>query len=87
MQSPDIKNVEILKEYKLLLTFSNDEVRLFDIKPYLKYPVFKALNSESELNMFSIVDGTIEWKCGAELSADTFYLGSSSVDKSELKEM
>ena len=87
MQSPDIKKVEILKEYKLLLTFSNEEVRLFDIKPYLKYPVFKALNKESELNMFSIVDGTIEWKCGAELSADTFYLGSSNIDKSELKEM
>lgn len=35
--------------------------------------------------MLSIVDGTIEWKCGAELSADTFYLGSVDIDKSELK--
>lgn len=87
MQSPDIKRVEILKEYKLIITFSNEEIRLFDIKPYLKYPVFKALNEENELRMFSIVDGTIEWKCGAELSTDTFYLGSSSIDKSELKEM
>lgn len=87
MQSPDIKSVEILKEYNLIITFTDDEVKIFDMKQYLKYPIFKPLSNENEFRAFSIVDGTIEWKCGAELSADTFYLGSKKINKEELKEM
>ena len=29
---------------------------------------------KEELKKFSIIDGTIEWECGAELSNDTFYI-------------
>lgn len=87
MQSPDIKSVDILKEYNLLLTFTNGEKRIFDMKPYLKYPIFKPLNNKDEFNMFSIIDGTIEWKCGSELSTDTFYLGGRKINEEELKEM
>lgn len=87
MQSPDIKSVEILKEYNLIITFADDEVKIFDMKQYLKYPIFEPLNNEDEFSAFSIVDGTIEWKCGAELSSDTFYLGSKKINKEELKEM
>jgi len=87
MQSPDIKSVEILKEYSLILTFTNGEIKIFNMKPYLKYPIFKPLNNENEFKMLSIIDGTIEWNCGAELSIDTFYLGSKKFNKEELKEM
>lgn len=87
MQSPDIDKVKILKGYNLLLTFTNGERKIFDMQPYLKYTIFKPLNKESEFNKFSIIDGTIEWECGAELSADTFYLGSKDIGKVELKEM
>lgn len=86
MQSPNIKSVEVLKDYKLLLTFINGEKKIFDMFPYLKYPVFKPLNDENELKKFSIVDGTIEWECGADLSTDTFYIGSDCVSV-ELQEM
>lgn len=87
MQSPDIKSVEILKEYNLMITFVNGEVKVFNMKKYLKYPIFKPLNDENEFRAFSIIDGTIEWKCGAELSNDTFYLDSKRVDREELREM
>lgn len=30
-----VKEVKTLDEYKLLLTFENGEIRLFDINPYL----------------------------------------------------
>ncbi|WP_254903628.1 DUF2442 domain-containing protein [Clostridium tyrobutyricum] len=63
------------------------EKKIFDMKPYLKYPIFKPLNNLEEFKKFSIVDGTIEWMCGAELSSDTFYLASRQVNKDELKEM
>ena len=87
MQSPNIKMAEILENYKLLVTFINGEIKVFDMKSYLKYPVFRPLNEEIEFKKFSIVDGTIEWECGAELSCDTFYLNSIDMTKDALKEM
>ncbi len=81
MQSPDIKKAKILDNYNISIEFSNGEVRLFDLKPYLKYPVFRPLEDRGKLESFSIVDGTIEWDCGADLSPDTFYIKSKQVDK------
>lgn len=74
MQSPDVINAEVLKGYKLFITFSNSEKKIFDMSSYLKYPLFKPLCDEEQFKKFSIVDGTIEWECGAELSNDTFYI-------------
>ena len=87
MQSPNIKMAEVLEDYKLLVTFINGETKVFDMKSYLKYPVFRPLNENIEFKKFSIVDGTIEWECGAELSSDTFYLNSIAMTKDALKEM
>ena len=83
MQSPNIKTVEVLEKYKLLITFMNGETKLFDMKSYLKYPVFKPLNEDVEFKKISIVDGTIEWACGADLSSDSFYLKSIAMPKDE----
>ena len=80
MQSPDIKEVKTLENYKLLLTFANGEKKIFDVQPYLHYPVFKPLTNVDEFNSFKIADGTIEWRCGADLSPDTFYIDSKPFD-------
>jgi hypothetical protein len=80
MQSPTIKEAKTLNGHKLLIKFSNDEEKVFDMKPYLHYPVFKPLNDLKEFNDFMIEDGTIEWKCGADLSQDTFYIESMPVN-------
>jgi hypothetical protein len=80
VQSRDIIKAEILKEYKLIITFSNKEKKVFDMEPYLKYPVFKPLCDKKEFEKISIVDGTIEWDCGADLSSDTFYIKGVSAE-------
>ena len=87
MQSPDIKSAKILKNYKILLTFKNGARKIFDMKPYLKYTVFKPLNDENEFKKFSIIDGTIEQECGADLSTDTFFIESYDIDEKALEEM
>ena len=85
MKSPDIIKVAILKDYKLLITFSNKEKKIFDMSSYLKYPVFQPLCKKDEFEKFSIVDGTIEWKCGADLSNDTFYIKGISAEETLLQ--
>ena len=82
MQSPDIMKAKVLNDHKMMLIFKNGEQKIFDMKPYLNYPVFKPLEDQAEFNQFEIVDGTVEWKCGADLSQDTFYL--ESVPASEI---
>lgn len=84
--SPDIIKAEVLKEYKLLITFSNKERKVFDMSPYLKYPVFRNIADKDEFEKFSVVDGTIEWQCGADLSNDTFYINGTNVE-TDLLEM
>lgn len=81
MQSPDIKEAKTLNDHKLLIKFMNDEEKIFDLKPYLHYPVFKPLKDIKEFNDFMVEDGTIEWKCGADLSQDTFYIESLPANK------
>lgn len=81
MQSPNVTKAKILDFFNIAVAFENGEVRIFDLKPYLDYPLFKPLKNKSELESFSIVDGTIEWKCGADLSTDTFYIESKPIDK------
>ena len=83
--SPDIIKAEVLKEYKLIITFSNKEIKIFDMSSYFRYPIFKALEEKEEFKRFSIVDGTIEWKCGAELSNDTFYIAGENSEYSLLQ--
>ncbi len=88
MQSPNVKEAKAMNDYLLLITFLNGEVKVFDLKPYFKYPIFKPLKEDKEFNSFTIEDGTIEWKCGADLSPDTFYLESTSYNiDTSLKEM
>ena len=83
--SPDIVKAEIYEEYKILITFSNKEKKIFDMDSYLKYPIFKQLNNKDDFKKFSIVDGTIEWECGASLSNDTFYLASELIENNLLE--
>ncbi|MDU1442510.1 MAG: DUF2442 domain-containing protein [Clostridium cochlearium] len=85
MQNPDIIKAKVLKDYKLIITFSNNEKKIFDMNPYLKYPVFKPLYNKDEFENFSIVDGTIEWNCGADLSNDTFYIRGIHFEESLLE--
>lgn len=83
MQSPNIINAKMLGDNKILITFENGEIKLFDINPYLDYPIFKPLQNLDNINKFQIIDGTIEWECGADLSQDTFYLESIPYDNVE----
>ena len=44
--NPRIINVNALENYQLLITFSNGDSGIFDVKPYLDYPVFNRLRDK-----------------------------------------
>ena len=74
--NPRIKSVKPNPDYSLTLIFTNDEVRIFDIKPYLHIGIFKELKDMSLFNSVKPFLGSIQWKNGQDLCPDTLYLES-----------
>lgn len=68
-----VKDVKALDEYKLLLTFQNNEQRLFDMKPFLNKGIFKELKDESIFNSVKISFDTIEWCNEADMDPEMLY--------------
>jgi len=64
--NPRIKSVKPNKNYTLRLTFTNGEVKVFDMKPYLDKGIFTELK---DMNLFNSVKpflGSIQWKNGQD---------------------
>ena len=72
--SPDVSSAITHENYTLNITFENGEVKTFDMKPHLKYEVFKELKNIEEFKKFHIDFGTVCWESGEGLSNDTFYI-------------
>jgi len=47
MKYPTIKSVSIIDEYTLLVSFSNNEKRRYDISPLLNMKMFSALKNQA----------------------------------------
>jgi len=74
--NPRVTNVKPEKDFNLLITFSNGEVKSFDVKPYLGIALFKELKDLSLFNSVKPFLGSIQWANGIDLCPDTLYLES-----------
>ncbi|MDR1895813.1 MAG: DUF2442 domain-containing protein [Prevotellaceae bacterium] len=77
--NPRVLDVKPESEYMLKLYFANGEVRRFDVKPYLHYEVFRALQDVSVFNSVRPFLGSIQWSNRADLCPDTLYEDSEPV--------
>lgn len=71
-----IIDVKPLRDYQLLLTFENDEKRIFDMKPYLDKGIFKELKDEKKFKSVRISFDSIEWCNQADIDPEILYEGS-----------
>ncbi len=74
--NPRVVKVKPEIDYKLRLTFSNGEEKIFDVKPYLNIEVFRDLKDPSLFNAVRPFLGSIQWQTGQDLCPDTLYLDS-----------
>jgi len=68
-----VKAVTPVEDYKLLLTFTNGERRLFDMKPYLNKGVFRELRDVSLFNTVHVSFDTVEWNNEADFDPEALY--------------
>lgn len=72
-----IKSVKPLDDYFLLLTFSNSEERLFDVKSLFNKTVYKPLQDKDLFNKVHIIfNYTIAWNDEIDLCPDSLYRDS-----------
>jgi hypothetical protein len=72
--NPRVKNVSPNNDYTITITFTNDEVKVFDMKPYLNIGIFRELKDFHVFNSVRPFLGSIQWKNGQDLCPDTLYL-------------
>ena len=73
---PRAIDVKPLQDYKLLITFSNNEKKIFDVTPYLKYKQFEELKNPTIFKTVKIAGLSIEWINGADICPDELYNNS-----------
>ena len=79
--NPRVKEVKVLENYKLLLTFKNGEKRIYDAKKLLEYDFYKNLRDLKYFKEVKVVDGiTIEWKSGEDVNPDDLYENSALIN-------
>jgi hypothetical protein len=74
--NPRAKNILYKSPYNLIVTFTNGEVKIFDLQPYLDYPIYEELKNESYCSKASVVNGTVVWNDEIDIDPDRLYLES-----------
>lgn len=73
--------VRPLTNYELEIKFSNDEVRVYDLKPILDLGVFKELKDVQYFNQARFDGNTVVWPNEQDICPDTLYIDSVLVSK------
>ncbi|MCL2630569.1 MAG: DUF2442 domain-containing protein [Firmicutes bacterium] len=76
MIRPKAVNVIPQPDYQLLVTFNNNEKRLFDVKPYLSFKPFNELKSIELFKTVKTAGLSIEWLHGQDICPDELYYNS-----------
>jgi hypothetical protein len=77
--NPRVTSVQYKNLYKLLLTFTNKEVKEFDFSKYLTYSIYEVLKDETYCKKAKVLNGTVVWDDFVDFDPDTLYLESKPV--------
>lgn len=78
--NPSVKNVEPLDDYKLKLLFTNGDLEVFDVSPYLDKGIFCELKDDAYFKRVKVVSGAVEWPYEQDFSNDTLFLLSIAAE-------
>ena len=68
-----VVDVDYIKEYELLVTFSDGNKKKVDLRPYLTGEVFGELLDKEKFVQYGLTRITIEWANGADLAPEFLY--------------
>jgi len=71
--NPRVRGVRPNDNFTITVTFDNGEVRVFDVKPYLDYGIFRELKDPRAFNSVRPFLGSVQWQNGQDFCPDTLY--------------
>lgn len=66
-------DVDYIRDYELLVTFSDGNKKIVNLKPYLIGEVFEELLDKEKFVQYGLTHATIEWANGADLAPEFLY--------------
>ena len=76
MLRPKAIEVSVQSGYRLLITFSNNEKRVFDVEPYLSFKPFEELKNPIIFHTVKPAGLSITWLHGQDICPDDLYYNS-----------
>ena len=74
-----VVDVDYIKDYELLVTFSDGNKKKVDLRPYLTGEVFGELLDKEKFVQYGLTRITIEWANGADLAPEfLFEIGTAA---------
>jgi hypothetical protein len=77
--NPRVRSVTARDDYKLEITFTNDEVRVFDCAHLLSFGVFQEFQDIDYFRQARAGGGTVVWPHEQDICPDTLYEESRRV--------
>lgn len=71
--NPRVVSVQPNPDHTVTLAFTNGEIRLFDVKPYLDKGIFRELQEPGKFNSVKTFLGSVQWQGGQDFCPDTLY--------------
>lgn len=68
-----VKNVKALDNFELEIEFTNDELRIMDMKPYLQLPIYRELKDPNIFSKVKVAFNTVQWENGSDFDPDSLY--------------
>ena len=76
MIPPRIKDVKVLENYKLQITYITDEVKIYDMANNLNNKYYEKLINREYFKKAKSVETTIEWPDGEDIDPNELYENS-----------
>ncbi len=77
--TPDVVKVVAAPDYSIVAEFETGELRRLDMRPYLHFPAFAALNAPDVFMRAHVEHGAVVWNDEIDLSPNTLYLRGQPV--------
>jgi len=78
--TPKVIDAVPMADYDVLLTFENNEKKVFSMKPYLNLGSFSELKNEAIFKTVKVSFDTIEWINGVDIDPEELYERSKNIE-------
>ena len=76
--NPRVSSVAAMPDLLLQLEFVDGRRAMFDVSPFVRFPVFERLKDPAYFSQAKDNHGTVAWPGGIDFDPDTLYLDSRS---------